>query len=140
MNEDKYSVTDVDGDELKFKTIYLVAIYYGEYEFRGFEGLRNLLDEKYNVKLKEISDVDEREQAIYARMAKVKRPKPKEFKVGDLVECIGESNGHDVDKTYGGGGWRKGRRFIVTGITDKNIYWGKISGGVYAHHLKLIGR
>ncbi len=62
------------------------------------------------------------------------------FRVGETVECIGSSKGSDGDKTYGGGGWRKGRRFIVTGITNKDICWGKISGGVYAHHLKLIDK
>ncbi len=37
-----------------------------------------------------IEDIDKREQAIYARMAKVKRPKLKEFKVGARVKAINE--------------------------------------------------
>ncbi len=47
--------------------------------------------------LKLVEDVDKREQAIYARMAKVKRPKPKKFKVGVKVRIKGDL---EVGKIY----------------------------------------
>ncbi len=87
--------------------------------------------------------IDKREQSIYKRICNIKRPKPKvvKFKVGDSVECVGTSSGHDGDKSYGGGGWKIGFRFNVEEISNYagcDICWYMDSHGVYAHHLNLI--
>ena len=50
-----------------------------------FGMIKDFMDKFNHIK---ITEQDNREQAIYARMAKVKRPKPKEFKVGARVKVI----------------------------------------------------
>ncbi len=145
LDKIEYVVTNKNGKEIKFKDITEVATAYHIYAFDSFENFQKQLKEKRKVDLQRYDGVDKREQAIYKRLCGIKRPKPKvvKFKKGDLVECIGTSDGRDGDKTYGGGGWSLGKRFYVEDISEYKGYdicWYGGSKGVYVHHLKLISR
>ena len=68
------------------------------------------------------------------------------YKVGDKLICSGNSsgNGYDSDPTYGGGGWTKNRKLIVSKISDYDnekgpIYWTEdFDGGIFESFLSLL--